>query len=271
MINQGKIWLIGGASESREIALEIVKLNLPCVVTVTTKEAKRLYPDHPLLTILQIILDPLNWEDFYQKNSIQLIIDASHPYAMNISQLAINLSTSYGLPYLRYERSSLSKAQNIVLDSIKTLLSGGYLQGKRVFLTLGYKSLIGFKDWPDKHLLYTRILPKIESLQGALKAGFLPENLIAFRPPLNYEMEKALWQHWKIQIVVTKASGKVGGEDIKQQLSQELNIPLIIIKRPEIFYPQQTDDITEVVKFLKSIYLGYFGSLIYDGSTNNDH
>ena len=50
-------------------------------------------------------------------------------------------------------------------------------------------------------------------------------------------METALWQQWRISLVVTKASGTAGGEDIKRQVAAKLGIPLIVIARPQIAYP----------------------------------
>ncbi|MGL5508357.1 MAG: precorrin-6A/cobalt-precorrin-6A reductase, partial [Microcoleaceae cyanobacterium] len=49
------IWLIGGTSESREIARAIAPLNIPVIITVTTSEAIKLYEqiliDHPLVKV----------------------------------------------------------------------------------------------------------------------------------------------------------------------------------------------------------------------------
>lgn len=39
-----KIWLIGGTGDSARIAQEIARQKIPCLVTVTTKNAQDLYP-----------------------------------------------------------------------------------------------------------------------------------------------------------------------------------------------------------------------------------
>ncbi|MGK7934081.1 MAG: cobalt-precorrin-6A reductase [Microcystaceae cyanobacterium] len=253
MINQQNLWLIGGTSESRELATAIIRLNLSCVVTVTTEEAIPLYPQHPCLTVVITRLSREIAAEFVINNNIKGIIDASHPYASEISQLAIHCATIYQLPYLRYERPILLGQNIIEVESLHTILTDYYLLGKRVLLTIGYQGLKFLENWHDKATLYARILPKIDSLQAALNAGFSPKQLIAFRPPLDYEMEKALWQHWKIETVVSKASGQVGGEDIKRQISQELKIPLILIQRPSLSYPQQTSDLEQIKIFCQQI------------------
>ncbi len=249
------IWLIGGTSESREITQILLRLSYTCIVTVTTPEAQFLYPPHPDLTVIIGRLKGQALTDFIPKYAICGIIDASHPYAVTISQQAIQLANRYQIPYLRYERPENSQGNSIIVKSFDALFSTSYLLGKRVLLTVGYQSLSLFESWHSKATLYARILPKLESLKGALAAGFSPERLIAFRPPLNLEMERALWKHWQIECVVSKASGKVGGETLKQQVANLLNIPLIIIDRPILNYPQQTNNLEDIILFCQQLEL----------------
>jgi precorrin-6A/cobalt-precorrin-6A reductase len=65
-------------------------------------------------------------------------------------------------------------------------------------------------------------------------------------------LEKALWQQWDISLVVTKASGAAGGEAIKRQVAAELGIPLIVIARPVVEYPQQTSDLEAALEFCQT-------------------
>ena len=66
---------------------------------------------------------------------------------------------------------------------------------------------------------------------------------------MSQALEAALWQQWNISLVVIKASGKAGGEDIKRLVAKELGISLIIIDRPRRIYPQMTNNIENVLKF----------------------
>lgn len=249
-----QIWLIGGTSESVILAKAITAANINCIVTVTTETAKNLYSqDHPFLNIWVGRLDQESILSFLQQQKITAILDASHPFAVEISQLAIATGNEYNIPYLRYERSSCETANvenNIVhLDSFETLLSGNYLTEERVMLTLGYRHLHRFKDWHKHSTLFVRILPSIVSLEAALNAGFTPDKIIAIRPPISVELETALWQQWNISLVVTKASGKAGGEAIKRKVAAELGKHLIIIDRPQLNYPQKTMDVETAVEF----------------------
>jgi precorrin-6A/cobalt-precorrin-6A reductase len=249
-------WIIGGTSESVIVAQAIAVNNFPCVVTVTTADAVKLYPVLPNLRIRVGQLNEFEIYQFIQQEKIVAIIDASHPYAIAISETVIKVAQSLHLPYLRYERVPLLPNKNIIeLENFETLLAGNYLTHQRVLLTIGYKILPKFKVWQAQSTLFARILPSVESLQVALESGFSSDRLIALRPPISMYLEKALWQQWNISLVVSKASGQAGGEDVKQKVSQALGIPLIVIARPKVDYPQQTSNLDEVLRFCYQYYL----------------
>jgi len=252
------IWVIGGTSESARVVRAIAPLQIPCIITVTTDNAKSLYPPETnLLKIWVGKLDPQQLSDFLEQHKIKVILDASHPFAVEISKLAIATSQQYNIPYLRFERPVVGQNSSppsfevnsdiIFLDNLETLLSGDYLTGKRVLLTLGYRTLPLFQPWQNKAQLLTRILPSPIALETALNSGFTPDRIIAIRPPISEALETALWQQWNISLVVTKSSGTAGGEDIKIKVAQNLGIPLIILERPAINYPQKTDNLEEVI------------------------
>lgn len=248
-------WVIGGTRESVILAQAIAENNFPCVVTVTTADAVKLYPVLPNLKIQAGQLSESQIFDFIQQEKIIAIIDASHPYTIAISQTVIQIAQDLQIPYLRYERAELLPNKNVIeLEDFEMLLTGNYLINQRVLLTVGYKILPKFKIWQTQATLFARILPSLESLKVALESGFTSDRLIAIRPPINVDLEKALWQQWNISLVISKASGRAGGEDIKQIVSEILGIPLIIIARPKVNYPLQTNDLSQVLEFCYKYY-----------------
>jgi len=252
-----RLWLIGGTTESADLAAAIALAHLPCTITVTTEAARSLYPPVPGLRVLVGRLEVEKLEQFFQEENIVAVLDASHPYAIEVSQAAIAMATHQQIPYLRYERpavktvSSSDASPVIQLDSFNTLLTGNYLQDQRVLLTIGYKPLVNFQPWQDRSTLFARILPSLSALTAATKAGFTSDRLLAIRPPVPAELEKALWRHWGISLVVTKASGTPGGEDVKRDVAAELGISLIVITRPDVDYPQQTSNLLEALEFCR--------------------
>lgn len=250
----GRLWLIGGTKESAELAAAIVRMTLPCTISVTTESAKALYPTAPVLRVWVGRLTASCLGEFLQQQQIVAVLDASHPYAVEISQSAIAAAREWQIPYLRYERPAVDIQlfpSVIQLDSFDTLLAGDYLRSSRVLLTVGYRPLQMFRSWHDRSTLFARILPSAIALEAATASGFTPDRLICLRPPIAAELERALWRHWEISLVVTKASGTAGGEDVKRTVATELGIPLVVITRPAVDYPQQTSDLSDALEFCR--------------------
>lgn len=262
-----RLWIIGGTEESRLLVEALLAHSrktaqppLSLLISVTTDVAKQLYP---LSSSVTIWVGRLTFDDadaFLKAHNIGSILDTSHPFAVQISQLAIALSERYRLPYLRYERphadtvpanwcDATGRPGNLLLSQLADVFKGGYLVQERTLLTLGYRGLADFAAWQSYGKLFVRVLPSQAALAAALTAGFAPERIIALRPPISDALERALWQQWQITQVVTKASGKAGGEDRKQAIAAELGVRLIRIARPVIAYPAQTDCLETAIQF----------------------
>jgi len=274
----GRIWLIGGTQESAHIVRELHQrmlspsflgsnslgsdllenpLPLPCTITVTTESARSLYPVHSHFAIRVGALTPNTLTQFISAEAIIGILDASHPYAVEISQTAIALAQQHHLPYLRYERPTLLSTHSPTHPLTHSPTFPIPNPDDRILLTLGYRALHQFQAWQSRATLFARILPSVTALEAALSIGFTSDRLIALRPPISLELERALWQQWQISMVVTKASGQPGGEDVKRQLAAELGVKLVVIPRPVVDYPHQTSDLATAIQFC---YQPYFPS-----------
>jgi precorrin-6A/cobalt-precorrin-6A reductase len=251
------IWLIGGTQESAELAKALVDFHLPCVVTVVSESARALYPVAASLQIWVGTLSPVEVNLFLQQYQIDRILDASHPFAADISQLAIAIAAEQQIPYLRYERPTVNMVDRDTPPNVEhfasfaALLDTNRLLNQRVLLTVGYRALSLFTAWHSQSCLFARILPSPVALEAALNSRFTPDRIIALRPPISAALETALWQQWNISMVVTKASGAAGGEDVKQQVAAALGVKLIVIDRPAITYPQQTSEMDVAITFCK--------------------
>lgn len=249
------IWLIGGTSDSRTIAQffssPLCDPPIQWAATVVTPEAVRLYQGLPGPVHVGP-LTPATIPQFLQTYGIRAIVDASHPFAVQISQLAI----ATGLPYLRFERPDLPLVPSPLLQSVATVQAAAQLLDdpqRRVLLTVGVNSLIYFQPWLPRPHLWARILPTPDSFKKAIALGFLTHQLILSRPPVPAQEERTLWQQLAVNTVITKASGSAGGMATKQAIALELGIQLIIIARPFVPYPRQTDALETLEEFCRNI------------------
>ncbi|TAD78970.1 MAG: precorrin-6A reductase [Oscillatoriales cyanobacterium] len=242
------LWLIGGTSDSRTIAQALDRAGLPWIATVVNPAATRLYAGlagsvrsgaFAAATLIPWLTD----------QGIQGIIDASHPFATAISQEAIAAAAVRSIPYLRFERPAIPlEPPALGLPSLEAALSDRLLAGRRVLFTLGVKSLPSILPWRDRvAALWVRVLP--ESVDAAIALGFDRAAVIGQRLPVDPAQERADWQNRAIEVVVTKAAGAAGGLDLKQAIARELGVQLLVIDRPAISYPAQTDRLDVLVAF----------------------
>lgn len=257
--NAQKIWLIGGTSESIHLAECLVPLERSIVITVTQTSACKHYPKHPAFSVeANPFKSSQQLKLWIQDRHIGAILDASHPFAITISTQAMAIAQTLNIPYLRFERALSAKSTSKYVKEIdhwNTLFEQNYLSKQRVLLTTGSNTLNYFAHWHRKSELFARILPTESAIKAAMNAGFQRNHLIAFQPPLSLALECELWTHWNISLVVTKASGSAGGEDIKRQAAEHLQIPLLVLRRPSIQYTWQTDSITIAINFCKTVTL----------------
>lgn len=192
-----RIWLVGGTTESVQLASALDGAGLPGVITVLTDSAQDLYLQSLGLRVCTGALTDQTWPTFCRDQQIGAILDASHPYATEISKLAIQVSTQLQIPYLRFERSSRADdlAANpwvVEVDTVAQLVHGQYLEGQRVLLTIGSKWLPLFRECQSKSTLFARILPRAQAFRAAVDAGLSCDRIIALRPPISFDLEKPL-------------------------------------------------------------------------------
>ena len=119
--------MIGGTTESVALAHAIASLGLLCTVTVTTKAAEALYPRSAKLQVLVGRFDAQQLRQFFQQQQITAILDASHPYAVEISQIAMRAADEQQIPYLRFERlAAQAQADNSPVISLDNVTRLGY-------------------------------------------------------------------------------------------------------------------------------------------------
>lgn len=230
----------------------MVARQIPCVVSVTTEAAQGLYPTDGALSVWVGRLTPATFDRFLQQWRVRGVLDASHPFATEISAGAMAAAQRQGLAYRRFERPALPPAPGVErFSDLDTLLAALFAAPvrQRVLLVLGYRQLAAFQPWQHRADLYARILPSVTALQAALAAGFAAQRLVALRPPISREVEAALWRQWHITTVVAKASGVAGGEAIKQQLAQAMQVRLLLLDRPQLAYPAVIYQVEEAVAF----------------------
>ena len=170
---------------------------------------------------------------FCHEHDIHLIVDAAHPFAVNLHRNVIDLAGQIVVPVIRYDRIYPSHDEDLVWckdydDAISQLNKYGItkllaLTGVNTITKLRY-------HWQD-HECWFRILNRDESLAIAQKAGFSTDHLVYYEK----DDTAALIERLHPQAIITKESGLSGGFTEKVEAARQAGIKVFVVERPD--YP----------------------------------
>ena len=249
-----KIFLIAGTEDGRKLADFLLQNNHKITASVVSNYGKKLLEQYPKIKINDKKLNADELEKILREENFDGLIDASHPYAENISQNAIYACKNAEIFYLRYERAETEITYNKIFhaENYQQAAKISSQLGKNIFLTVGSRNLKIFMQCEEiKNCNVTaRILPTAEVLAECESLGLMPKNIIAIQGKFSTELNVELFKHAKAEVIVTKNSGEVGGTDTKIAAAEILNLPVVMIDRPKIFYPFVAKTFSEVAAFL---------------------
>ena len=179
---------------------------------------------------------------------IDLLIDATHPFAAQISANAAAAAAECNVPHLMLVRPAWQMVKGdrwIEVASHSegaTALSG---QSQRVFLTIGRQELAAFAGLESIWFLMRAIDPP------ALNTPIPNGKLLLDRGPFSLENERKLLLEYHIDTIVSKNSGGAATY-AKIIVARELGIPVVMVQRPPIPDVEQVADVSGAISWLIS-------------------
>lgn len=230
-----RILLLSGTSEGPILARALLSAGFAVRATVTREEARHnLFGS--LLEEMQVEARGFTEETLtavLKAREADLVLDATHPFAYRITRIAHDACRRLGVPYVRYERPDwMPPSGTQQVDSFTQAAELLPTRGARALLTIGAKQLKHFAALHGRMHLVARILPSVLSLQQALAAGFTPDRLLCLRPPFSREFNRAILREHRIDILLSKDSGREGGVEEKVLAALDLGVQVVLIRRP---------------------------------------
>jgi precorrin-6A/cobalt-precorrin-6A reductase len=246
---------MSGTEEGREIVKELNNRGKKLLATVTTEYGFDIYDKMGLGHLcMQGGLDVNGLSQLIRNKKIETLIDATHPYATQASLNAITACKESGIKYIRFQRDETTVEDQPFIHIVKSIDDAVEWCSKsdreRILLATGFKSVEKFIKLKDKKEIYVRILPMPAHIEQCIKMGIKSSNILALQGPFSLELNKAMFKQYKIDIVITKDSGNVGGVPEKIRAAEEIGIDVVLIKRQEIEYPVKCSSIDEVFSML---------------------
>jgi len=223
------ILLLGGTTEGRQLALALAQRGVPLIYSIAGTVRQ---PDLPVpVPVLSGGFRPFGGLHAYlQSHQIRVVVDATHPYAVKISQTAQQATSCLELPYLRLQRPAWSSQEGddwLGFERRHDLFAAltGY---RRVFLTLGAVSALELGQLRHAELVLLRRAVKIAP--ATEQDNVLPLQAIG---PFLLQSELALMRSSRIEVLVTKNSGGAATA-AKLVAARELSIPVLLWNRPPL-------------------------------------
>lgn len=258
------IGFVLGTGEGREILSFINKYTDEIVVSTATEYGYEIYKE---FKAKHFNYKPLNEEEFKElikKFGITVFVDATHPYASEVSKTLINVCKEMKIDYIRYERKSFfdklsknnigkqhSEADIIFVETYEELQEVFKEIEGNILNTTGSNNALKIESLKDKNnRIIHRILPSPKIISKLLDNGISMENIIAIKGPFGLEINNGIIREYKIKALITKDSGEGGG--MKEKIDSALlnNIKIIVIKRPKMTYGIEFNDIKEMLNFI---------------------
>lgn len=230
------VLLLSGTNEGPPLARALAAAGFRVHATVTRPEAcASLFGDMgDAITVEARGFTEESLAEFLRGGGADVVLDATHPFAVRITRIARATCERLGARYVRFERPDWAPpAGTHFVDSFVEAAGRLPALGKRAMLTIGAKQLKHFAGLHASVVMFARVLPSPVSVQQALDAGFAPDRILGLRPPFSQAFNRAIFEEYAVDVLVTKASGIEGGVREKVLAAGELGMAVLMIRRPE--------------------------------------
>ncbi len=220
-----KILILGGTSEGAAAARRLAASGVAVVTSFAGRTAAP--PALPGQVRVGGFGGLAGLAGYLVAEGITRVIDATHPFAMAISQQARLACAELGLPLQRLERPLWTKHPGDRWHwaddpAMAARLAPGL--GRRILLTVGIGSLAAFaKSGGPLYVVRLIAAPRRLPLRDY--------RIVLGRGPFPLVDELALMRAFRIDLLVTKASGGAATE-AKIVAARQLGIPVLLIRRP---------------------------------------
>ena len=240
-----KILILGGTGDAVKLAAKLATIPEIEVISSLAGRTRK-----PAALVGQVRIGGFGGAtglaNYLQENSIDILIDATHPCAGQITcngAIASQLANILHLMLVRPQWEKVTGDNWIEVESVEAAVQAIPELVKRVFITSGRQQLEPFLQRSHIWYLMRSIDPPDIELPNS--------KVLLDRGPFNLEQERKLLQDYQIEAIVSKNSGG-RATYAKIIAARELDIPVIMVQRPTRPEGEKVSDIEEAIAWLSS-------------------
>ena len=269
-MKKDKIWIFAGTTEGRLLTRYASQMKMKCCVSTATEYGKSVLGENEGIRVIPGRMDQSKMRAFIRENNIGLAVDATHPFARQVTENICAACEEEKIKYVRCLREretndpadhagETSDGRPISAASVEEAVEYLKKTGGNVLISTGSKELhlyTRIKDYKER--CFARVLSTQEAVAEAVRLGFEGKHLIAMQGPYSEELNLAMLKHINAAYFVTKESGGAGGFEEKKKAAQKAGAELIVIARPK----EEGKSLQEVKKLMEE-----FLSITYENVT----
>lgn len=235
-----KIIIFSGTTEGRTLSTLLTQRRIPHVVCVASAYGGEMMEDS---TFAELHIGRMDVEEMKQFLSARfsggegMVVDATHPYATEVTANIKQAAETLGVSYLRVVRgaSDAVPGDMKVYSDIRVCAEALDQTSGNILLTTGSKELRAYcavVSEETRKRTYVRVLPTMSSLEQCISEGIEGDHIIAMHGPFTRECNEAILRQYDIRHLVTKDSGTAGGFLAKAEAAEAATVQLHVIARP---------------------------------------
>ncbi|MGQ0683104.1 cobalt-precorrin-6A reductase [Bradyrhizobium sp.] len=235
--------ILGGTADANQLAEALAHVGLDAIYSYGGRT--RAPAGQPLPTRIGGFGGVAGLAEYIRQEGITHVIDATHPFAAEMSRNAVAACAETGTPLIAVERAPWARTPGdtwIEVADIASAVAALPENRARVFLAIGRQHIAPFGARPQH--AYT--LRFVDPPEGALP---FDANVIVSRGPFTLDGELEMMQARGIEWVVARNSGGDGAR-AKIDAARALGLPVIMLSRPQLPERPRMDNVADALQWL---------------------
>lgn len=229
-----EIIVFAGTTEGCDISNFLAEHQIHVLACVATDYGSKSLKENEYLKIHAGRLTEPEMEALLNEKKPEMVLDATHPYAAEVTENIRTACQNTGLEYRRVLREAGAyQDQAVYVPDTQAAIE--FLEGTEgnILLTTGSKELGKYTALSDAgERIYARVLSLPSVMETCKGYGFAGKHLIGMQGPFSMELNVAMLRQFDCKYLVTKDTGKAGGFQEKIDAALSCGTVPVIIGRP---------------------------------------
>lgn len=250
---------MSGTKEGTQIISLLAERGYNVTAVTATSYGTKMARGIPGIEVVEGSMTKESLIDLCSRRKIKIIIDATHPFPGDLSNLAKEYCLTQNFPYIRFLREETDLPDSDLIHLVyswEEAASKSAHLGDTIFLTTGSNNLEVFlnNQLLTGRRIVVRVLPDYKIVKKCQDLGLIPKNIIAMQGPFSKEMNRQQYKMYNASVIVMKDSGKAGGTDTKISAALSLGIPVVVIKRNKQKEKHQVTNFEDLLEIINQVH-----------------